>query len=196
MAESENFLIIEYQKCFEHLRYYDDRSLLLMRYLFTLTTSVATALFAIYKLKQTCDAQYYLLQSFMSLIVLIAILLLFLSMIQNRLYFVFIARQLNSIRKYFTEKHHPDFDNQLYTTTNCPAFKLTSAHTFQIFGAATLCGLYAGLTIFSINKYFDFESGALVLATITFVLFTLFIWGSGSIYLFIKGSKKSDDAIH
>ena len=45
----DNFLIKEYEICFEQLRYYDNRQSHLLQYLFTLSSAVATAQFAVYK---------------------------------------------------------------------------------------------------------------------------------------------------
>jgi hypothetical protein len=130
MADANQFLLKEYEMCFEQLRFYDSRSNDLLKYLFTLTSAVATALFAIYKLNQSFDDLFYALQAFLSVVVLIAALLLFLAMLQNRLYFVYTARQINAIRGYLLTTDSPQFkNNQLYTSTTFPALKPLSVHT-------------------------------------------------------------------
>ncbi len=51
--------------------------------------------------------------------------LLYLAMLQNRLYFVFVARQPNAIRGYLIKVAAEWFEkNQMYTSTNFPALKL------------------------------------------------------------------------
>ena len=191
------FLIKEYELCFEQLRFYDNRSSTLLKYLFTLTTSVATAQFAIYKLTKSFDSNYYGCLSFLSLIVFVSSLLLFMAMVQNRLYFVQIARQINSIRGFFTEINPNDgFNNQLYTSTDFDAFKMKSLHTFQIIGAAILCGLYAGSFVLAILK----DSALLMSITVWAIITSCFVISICSIgaflYLFVAGKKGADDAIH
>jgi hypothetical protein len=46
------FLHKEYELCFEQLRFYDERQSNLLKFLFTLTSAVATAQFALYKALQ------------------------------------------------------------------------------------------------------------------------------------------------
>ncbi|HVO67537.1 MAG TPA: hypothetical protein VMT12_13755 [Syntrophales bacterium] len=44
---SNEYLMKEYELCFEQLRYYDDRNTNMLKYLFSLTSAVATAQFAV-----------------------------------------------------------------------------------------------------------------------------------------------------
>ena len=85
-----------------------------MKYVFSLTSAVATAQFAVYKLVQGATPGFFACQTFLSVIVFVATVLLYLTMLQNRLYFVYIARQLNSIRGHLMLKEASGFaGNQL-----------------------------------------------------------------------------------
>jgi hypothetical protein len=191
------FLFKEYELCFEQLRFYDNRSNDLLKYLFTLTTSVAAALFAVFKISNTFDQKYYASLSFLSCIVFISSFLLFMAMVQNRLYFVQIAKQLNAIRGYFTKINPEDgFQNQLYTSTNFPAFKTKSVHTFQIVGAAVLCGLYAGSFTFAVLHDTHFIMSITGWAFVSTFAVTLVCSFGAFIYLSFSGRKSSDEAIH
>jgi hypothetical protein len=197
MSSEVDFLIKEYELCFEQLRFYDNRQENLLKYLFTLTTSVATAQFAIYKLIHTTDSRFFIFQSFLSVIVFIASTLLFLSMLQNRLYFVFVAKQINAIRDFFLSTDSADFkNNQLYTSTSFSALKVFSVHTFQMLGAAMLCGLYAGSFSYglaSLSQSYDYKN---IYSVTVFIIVSFLFTVGGSIYLFINGRKKADEAIH
>ena len=197
MSSEVDFLIKEYELCFEQLRFYDNRQENLLKYLFTLTTSVATAQFAIYKLIHTTDSRFFIFQSFLSVIVFIASTLLFLSMLQNRLYFVFVAKQINAIRGFFLSTDSADFkNNQLYTSTSFSALKVFSVHTFQMIGAAMLCGLYAGSFSYglaSLSQSYDYKN---IYSVTVFIIVSFLFTVGGSIYLFINGRKKADEAIH
>ncbi|MCK5509759.1 MAG: hypothetical protein KAI50_14690 [Desulfobacterales bacterium] len=197
MADNNQFLIKEYELCFEQLRFYDTRSGNLLKFLFTLTTSVATAQFAIYKLNQTIDERFYILQTFLSTIVLIASILLFLSMLQNRLYFVYIARQINAIRGFLLKVDSSEFkSNQLYTSTNFPALKPFSVHTFHLLGSAMLCGLYAGSLAYGINSISNNPDNKQVWALCVFIATSILLSIIGAVYLSKTGSKEADEAIH
>jgi hypothetical protein len=65
---------------------------------------------------------FFRFAAILSGLVFIATLLLFLALLQNRLYFVYVARQLNAIRGYLMQVEAHDFkNNQMYTSTNFPA---------------------------------------------------------------------------
>jgi hypothetical protein len=197
MANTNQFLLKEYEMCFEQLRFYDSRSNDLLKYLFTLTSSVATAQFAIYKLNQSFDDHFFLLQTFLSVVVFIASLLLFMAMLQNRLYFTYMARQINAIRGYLLLFDSPEFkNNQLYTSTTFSALKPSSVHTFQLIGAAMLCGLYAASFTYGVFNIAQQSKVASLWAFLTFLLVSLVTSIGGAIYLAKTGSKTADNAIH
>ena len=191
-----NFLLKEYELCFEQLRYYDNRQTNLLKFLFTLTSAVATAQFAVYKFLQDPTQGFYICQALLGSIVFISTLLLYLSMLQNRLYFVYMARQLNAIREYFLRIESPDFTkNQLYTSTDFPALKASSVHTFQLLGAAMISGIFFGVSIFGI-KNANGDKITIVLALVISTIVVIAELLGGSIYLYIKGGKAADSAIH
>jgi hypothetical protein len=197
MADENQFLLKEYEMCFEQLRFYDSRSSDLLKYLFTLTSAVATAQFAIYKINQSFDERFYACQAFLSVVVFVASLLLFMSMLQNRLYFVFTARQINAIRGFLLRIDSPGFtDNQLYTTTDFPALKPSSVHTFHLIGAAMLCGLYAGSFVYGVLSSLQVKNAAFIWAIACFVLVSTVSIVGGAIYLGKLGTKTADTAIH
>ena len=141
---SNVFLHKEYELCFEQLRFYDERQTNLLKYQVTLTSAVATAQYALLKLFNSLTHEFFLSLVFLSVIVLTGSLLIFLSMLQNRLYFVFMARQINAIRGFLTKHEAPMFtENQLYTKTDFSAIKPFSVHTYKLVGAAFITSLFA-----------------------------------------------------
>lgn len=194
--KTNEFLYKEYELCFEQLRFYDNRNSDLLKYLFTLTSAVATAQFAVYKFLKGPTHGFFACQAFLSIVVFIATLLLYLAMLQNRLYFVYIARQINAIRGYLMQTEAVSFkDNQLYTSTNFPALKPSSVHTFQLLGASFLSSLFAGVSVYALypalgNSTYPYTS------LFIFVLVWLAEVIGGILYLSRTGKKTSDDAIH
>lgn len=190
------FLYKEYELNYEQLRFYDSRQESIFLYLFTLTSSVAAAQFAIYKLFSGATQGFYKCHLFLSLIVFIATVLLYLSMLQNRLYFVFTARQLNAIRKHLLENETPKFkDNQLYTSTNFPAIKLSSIHTMQLIGAVFISSLFASSVVYALLSSMNQEVN-LGCPIFSFVIIAVFEIISGFIYLDTHGKKSADEAVH
>jgi hypothetical protein len=108
---ASEYLLKEYELCFEQLRYYDDRHSSILTFLFSLTSAVAAAQFAVYKFAEGPTQGFFACQVFLSLLVFIATLLLYLAMLQNRLYFVYIARQINAIRGYMMATEAGEFHN-------------------------------------------------------------------------------------
>lgn len=190
------YLLKEYEFNFTQLRYYDDRHSATMKYIFTLASAVGTAQFAIYKLLGSATSSFYASQAFLSFIVFIATVLLVMTMLQNRLYFVFTSRQLNAIRKYLMETAAPGFsDNQLYTSTEFPAFQPRSVQTFQLLGAAAISALFAGSCAYALLP--AVKHHASVSLTIATTLVVLAVEGGGGIaYLLSVGRKSADEAVH
>src|SRR5208337_3891264 len=152
---AHEYLLKEYELCFEELRFYDTRNDNLLKYTFSLTSAVATAEFAVYQLLKGPTTGFFGCGAILSGLVFIATVLLFLAMLQNRLYFVYMARQLNAIRGYLMEVAAEGFtNNQLYTSTSFSALKPFSVHTFQLLGAALISSLFAGASAFAIRPAF------------------------------------------
>jgi hypothetical protein len=161
-----------------------------------LSSAVATAQFAVYKFLQGATAGFYGCQAFLSVTVFVATLLLYLSMLQNRLYFVYIARQINAIRGYLMESAAGSFkSNQLYTVTNFSALKLSSIHTFQLLGAALISAMFACLATFAIYPAFG-ESPCIIASVIVFVLVGAAEIVGGIKYLTATDNRTADDAMH
>jgi hypothetical protein len=194
--KQHDFLFTEYEFCFEQLRFYDTRHSDTLKYVFTLTSSVTAFQFAIYKFLEGPTREFYLCQAFLYSIVFIAVFLFFLMLLQNRLYFVFVARQINAIRDHLLKTEVRDFHaNQLYRSINVSSFKFLSIHSFQLFGVASVSSLFAGVATFGwvagapccYPIYWAILVSVVVLAGET----TL-----GSLYLIRKGQKTADKAIH
>jgi len=193
---SNEFLYKEYELNYEQLRFYDSRQSSIFQYLFTLTASVATAQFALYKFFTAPTPEFYKCHLFLSTIVFIATVLLFLSMLQNRLYFVFTARQLNAIRAYLLKTDTPGFqNNQLYTSTVFPALKLLSVHTFQLVGAVLISSMFAGSSMYALFPALN-RQPSWGCSIFVFILITIIEILYGFRYLYTQGRKTADEAIH
>lgn len=190
------YLMKEYELCFAQLRFYDERHESILKYIFSLATAVATAGVAVYKLLNGATAAFFLCEVLLSGIVFIATLLLGFAMLQNRLYFVYVARQLNAIRGYLMKTAAGEFkDNQMYTSTDFPALKPFSVHTFQLLGAALISAVFAGLCAYSVGPAHGHGTHPGVGLVICLTVFVSEAAG-GSWYLAISGRKPADISVH
>jgi hypothetical protein len=191
-----DYLLKEYELCFQQLRFYDERHNDILKYLFSLTSLVATAQFAVYKFVQGPTRSFFACQAFLSFIVFVVSLLLYLAMLQNRLYFVFTARQINAIRDFFMHSKAGEFNNnQLYTSTNFPAFKPSSVHTFQLIGAALISSIFAGISTYAALPACGGTQSPGFGITMALVIAGLEIAG-GIKYLSDGGKGAADETIH
>lgn len=191
-----DYLHKEYELCFTQLRYYDEKNASTLQYLFTLTSSVATAQFAVYKFLGGPTRGFFGCHGLLSCVVFVATLLLYLTMLQNRLYFVSMAKQLNAIRGYLMETEAGDFGgNQLYTSTDFPALKPSSVHTFQLLGSAFLSSLFAGSTAYSLNPALGSEA-SFSSAVLSFIVVLFAEVGGGIKYLASSRGRSADEIVH
>jgi len=191
---AHEYLFKEYELCFQQFRIYDDRQESLLKYLCTLTSATAVAEFAIYQFFKGPTVEFFRAEAFLSALVFAATLLIFVAGLQNRLYFVFMARQLNGIRKYLMEMAAEGFhDNQLYTSTTFPALKPFSTHTLMIIASALMSSMFAGASVYGITSALPRALG-FAIGTTSVVLAAEV--SCGMAYLMIQGDKRADHAIH
>jgi hypothetical protein len=193
---ANEYLMKEYELCFEQLRFYDTRQESLIKYLCSLTSAVATAQFAVYQLLHGATTQFLGWEGILSGLVFIGTALLFLAMLQNRLYFVFVARQLNAIRGYLMKVAAEGFEkNQMYTSTNFPALKPLSVHTFQLLGATLVSSLFAGASAYGLFSFLGCRLN-IITAWVAFLVVLVVEAGGGMLHLHFQGGKTADSAIH
>jgi len=191
-----NFLYKEYEQCFKQMRFYDERQTSYVKFAITLTSSIATILLAVYKLSGENTTEFWLFQSYVCFIVFIGICLIVISMVQNRLYFIYPAKQVNAIRKYLLANEITEFKtNQMYLSTKFSPFKLLSTQTIMIFSVAFLECIHFGVGVLSILLY---KGVSYLIQTTIFWTIMVFVIQITiiSVYLSLKGKKKADEAVH
>src|SRR6266404_1353573 len=194
---AHEYLMKEYELCFEQLRFYDERHESILKYTFSFTSAVATAQFAVYKLSNGATESFFLCLLFLSGLVFLVTLLLVMEMLQNRLYFVYVARQLNAIRGYLMRVDAGGFkNNQMYTSTEFPALKPFSVYTFQLLGAALMSSVFAGICAYASRPAFGCGSTSVGMGSGTCIL----VFGAEAVggmwYLYSSGRKTAEQAIH
>lgn len=189
------FLYREYQQCFEQLRFYDERQLSLLRYLFALVTAAVAGQFAVYKVVGDAGAQFFRCVAMLGALLLAATILVHIALVQNRLYFVFVARQINAIRRYLLAEESPSFrDNQLYTSTTFPAARFLSLHSYTLVCSAFLASLFCASIGYGLSNL-AWGITSLWVVNIAFFAPGLALFWGGYFYLNGFSSKSADRVI-
>lgn len=196
---SSDFLINEYNMCFDQMKHYDDMQLDILKFSIGLSSTIFTALLAIYKLSSSHNSYSWAIISAICLATSLGIFLLSWKMVKNRLYFVFPARQVNAIRKYLIQKEEPNFMefNKMYLSVDFSAAKLLSTHMIMIFGTNILSGIFVSAGLISLSAYFYSVSTRSVLIG-GLIAFLLILSNQIAIliYLTLKSHKSGDEAVH
>jgi hypothetical protein len=154
---TEEFLLKEYELCFEQLRFYDKREESILKYTFSIVSVVGTALFAVYKYLEEKRVPFpFGALAALSVLLFFITLLLFLAAVSNRYYFVTSARQVNAIRKYYLEKEkNPEGfgteKNRMWTDPKWKFLNYRSLHTYILLGVAVLSSVFAGVFAYAIG---------------------------------------------
>ena len=193
----DKFEEIEYKQCLASLKYYDDRYLSILKFATGISSAVPPVIFALYNLDIETDLEYWNFVTFLSLITALGLLALFVAMIQNRLYFIYPARQVNSIRKsQFLGKSPPIFQNQMYTDVDINAFKWMSSQTLMNVFVSFQVSFFLGMAHFSINIE-KFTNNSSIYGSLSVVVITaLLIFCFSSLYLSIKSKFHPNISVH
>ena len=191
------FLKIEYQACLDLLKYYDERHLSLVKFTTSVSSSVVSLVFAFYTLSSEAHQYFWHFAAVLSGVAGVGLLALFAGMVQNRLYFIYPARQINAIRRTMLGKLGAEFsDNQMYLTTDVRPFKFLSVHTLMNF-----------LVVLQVSAFFVFSWFAMTVdpanvglsllkASIATALTSCALFGLAALYLTRRGRYHPDRAVH
>ena len=192
-----SFLETEYKECLSLLKYYDERHQSLVKFAAGLSSGIPSLLMGIYGLKNINQDVFWDFAFFISMLTTIGLLTIFVVMIQNRLYFVYPARQVNALRKHLLFIEESMFnDNQMYLTTNINAFKLFSTQTLLNLFVCFQIGIFAALSLFGYcidicNQNELIRVSVILGMIIVFVVFTV-----SSYYLNAASKHHPDRSIH
>ncbi len=160
---SIGFLESEYAQCFEQMRHYDTVETSFIGFALTGYVAVVSGLSALSKYLEAEAYRDIVIGGLLLLAFFIGIVVLTL-MVRNRVYFVVMARQVNSLRNYFLNNIEKDFIkyNKCYTDPHYPpAFNLSSTYTLLFFFIAILNAGLGGAGSYLIIKYFTAAGGGL-----------------------------------
>jgi hypothetical protein len=148
-----DFLKAEYDTSIDLVKYYDDRHIDLLKFASTISAGVPTVVFGFYALSATVATYIWHFTVFIAGVSALAIASILASMLRNRVYFVFPARQANVIRRALLREQLGDgpgiFKNQMYTTARVPMIDWLSTQSLQLLFVALQSALFAAVCTYS-----------------------------------------------
>lgn len=187
--EKVDFFMKDFELCFGQLKFYDDREISALRYIFLISSGVASLISTVYGVVEKTTPEFFGFISFLSLAVFITTLVLYMSALQNRVYFARTASHMNKIRDYFTEG--TPLSESFYQKKR-PALSWTSVHTYVLMGAALFSSMYFGL--FYLTKYLAVDqTPSLKMSIIVAVIVAVVEIVGGAVYLWWQDRKSHLD---
>ena len=194
-----DFLKTEYEQCISLIKYYDERHFSIVKYAVGLASGIPAFLVSIYRFGPTeIKAHIWTLTGVVSFMTFLSFVILYIVLVQNRLYFIYPTRQVNEIRRLCVNELSEDigFNNQMYTSTNFSAWKWFSTQTLLILFVALQAGIFLGISIYSF-RYNPTDQGLeLCIASLVSVVFTAFIFFAVATYLTFASKVNADKSIH
>ncbi len=193
----DDFLKVEYQACLDLLKYYDERHVSLVKVTTAISSSVISLIFGFYTLSPSTHSYFWHFSAVLTGIAAIGLLTIFAAMVQNRLYFIYPARQVNAIRHSALSQLTVSFsNNQMYLTTDINPFKPLSLHTFMNFLVALQIGALLAFCWFSTTADFEDVTPSILCSIIVATITTLSLFGLSALYLIRQGRYHPDKAVH
>lgn len=192
-----DFLETEYKECLALLKYYDERHQSLLKFSAALSSGVPTLLLAIHGLKDLPSQTFWTFTFLISVASSIGLLVIFLTMVQTRLYFIYPVRQANAIRKYFLSLDENKFsENQMYLSTNFSAWKAKSTQTITNLFVCLQVGLFIGCSVFAYVFPRNLLEQPICISSVVGFVSSLIFFGWSSYYLWKSSKYHPDKSIH
>lgn len=160
------FILSEYQQCFEHMRHYESIAQDLLKFSFTYYSAIITLSLGIYQFYYNKLNTYNPSLLFIAVLLILSFIvgnLIILLLARNRKYFIDVAHQVNSIRSYFI-KDKVVFENVLPTDVTYP--KLVNLRSSQFLIFDVFLAINTVILFFGISCLMQFLqiAGALIIA--------------------------------
>ena len=191
------FLKKEYEQCLALLKFYDERQFSLVKYSATITSAAPTLLVAIYKLGSESTEYFWHFALLLSITSSVALASIFIGIVQTRLYFIYPARQMNSIRAYLIKGDtEAGFSNHMYLSTSFNAFKWSSTQTLMMAFVALEIGFFISSAVYAAYKVVPENGIVLALVGLFGALAAAALVGAAAYYLHVSSMESPDKSVH
>lgn len=155
------FLMQEFNQCFTQMRHYDSKRITLAQYAFSFYSAIVTATIALNKFFYY-ERNIYNIDFSLTLLLLLGSVIGFaivVILVRNRIYFVMVAKQVNSIRNTLlnlSSLSQIKFDNFCPTNTNKPKlYNVESTHLKLIFLLSLINSVFLCFAGFFMLRFTD-----------------------------------------
>lgn len=144
--EAINFLVNDYNQCFQQMRYYDNQIMDILKFIFTMFCGTITIALTLYQIGMKTELNLIVPGMAILIVGLIVGLFMLMIVIRNRVYFVQVTRYINEQRNLFFGIKPLGFSNRskIYTDPTKPDFydwkssQLWSARTIAFFNSVLI----------------------------------------------------------
>jgi len=193
LKEDFKFILEEFNQCYEHMRHYDNVKLSVAKFGFSFYSAIATISFVLeryFYIEKSVNSVHLFLAGLLCFAYLIGIMLIYI-LLQNRLYFVKVAKQTNSIRKVCLSQLNFEFKNFLPTETSRPyPLNFRSTHILLILLFILVNSILVGFALAFGLLYFGTPSIIVIVAGILTFLGSII-----GLILFIKNKLSKGEEI-
>lgn len=145
-----DFLKTEYTQCIDLVKFYDGRQHDLVKFASGLAAAVPTLVLTFRDITNISASSVWDFTALIALVTGVSLLTIFTALVQNRLYFVFAARQANGIRKKLINGSGLE-KNHMYSNYPVPAFQVVSSQTMQYAFVALQAGTFFGIACYGLR---------------------------------------------
>ena len=197
--ESVDYLISEYEQCFQQMRHYDTTQNTLLTFALTGYIAIFAAVYTLYQYSTNNPIKYTFLTMIFILSTIAGIIVL-MTLARNRVYYTAVAKQVNRIRNYFLSNSELDFIryNNCYVSYDKPKnFYWLSTYAMYIvvislFNASLIGSGVVMFNRFIVNKDFNISLAfGIITGLIMMVLELIYVVK----YFHRNDSKNADDAV-
>jgi hypothetical protein len=193
----DEFLKVEYERCLDLLKYYDERVMSLVKFSSGLSSAILSLIFGVQHLQQQAmTPESWSLVALMCAVTALGLSALFVIVVQTRLYFIYPARQVNGIRAAMLKSVVATFsDNRMYVNPNTPAFRFRSGASFVHAFLCLQIGAFAGLTAFAVGIYRWGQGTVYFLAPLAGIVTAVVLYVVAAVYLKTSDKAQADQMI-
>ena len=192
MLSEEDFLKMEFPQSVNLVMFYDTRQNELVKFASGLAAAVPTAILAFRGTSGTSAKTTLGFTAVVAMVGVISLVSIFAALVQNRVYFVFSAREANALRARMIEALtglDKTEKNLMYQRHDFPMFVPLSSHTLQLAFVALQAGSLVGIVAFALGC----PIGG---ASVTAIVFSAVAVLVAARYLSAKGQQTADNAVH
>jgi hypothetical protein len=188
-------LRIEYEASLGLLKHYDERQLSLVKYATGLSSALAGVVFGAKQIGPPLAPVFWPLVALLAGTVWLALVTVYLCMVENRLYFTFPTRQANWLRGVLLEEDRALVGNRMFLSVQVPAYNPTSVHSYLLILVCVQVGASLGLGVFAAFYSFRESLWTLLIGGTVGGLFALGLWLWSVTFLTKRSTVTADEAV-